>query len=229
MVARSPIDPGTRVAPARHGKTATVDRRRGTDARPVVLRRLPAHTPGVALTFDDCDDGDAWERILGILAAEAVPAAFFALGMRVEQFPDAARRTVADGHAVGAHGWDHADLTALPSDEVVHRLVADRAAWRRAGAPDVGAFRPPFGRFDVGTLDAARRAGYQRMVLWDVDPRDWQLPGADRIVDRTLAACSPGSIVDLHVTGQTADALPGLIAGLRRRGLACVSLGFARA
>ncbi|HEX6235868.1 MAG TPA: polysaccharide deacetylase family protein [Acidimicrobiales bacterium] len=201
-----------------------MDRRRETDPRPVVFRRLPAHTPGVALTFDDCDEGDSWERILGVLADEAVPAAFFALGTRIEQFPAAARRTVGDGHAVGAHGWDHADLTGLAPDDVVRRLAADRAAWRRAGARDVVAFRPPFGRYDTATLEAARRAGYRRMVLWDVDPRDWELPGADRIVDRTLAACSRGSIVDLHVTGQTADALPGLIAGLRRRGLACLPL-----
>jgi peptidoglycan/xylan/chitin deacetylase (PgdA/CDA1 family) len=62
------------------------------------------------------------------------------------------------------------------------------------------------------------------MVLWDVDPRDWQSPSPQDIVARTLAGCSAGSVVDLHVTAPTADALPALIAGLRRRGLRCAPL-----
>jgi len=190
----------------------------------VVSRRLEGGSDGVALTFDDCDDGDAWDRILDVLAGEAVPAAFFGLGMRVEQFPGPARRTVVDGHVLGAHGWDHTDLTRLEPEDVVWRLVADRAAWRKAGATDVVAFRPPFGRYDDSTLEAAFRAGYRRMVLWDVDPRDWQSPSPRLIVARTLAACSAGSVVDLHVTASTADALPDLIAGLRRRGLRCTTL-----
>jgi peptidoglycan/xylan/chitin deacetylase (PgdA/CDA1 family) len=181
----------------------------------------------VALTFDDCNDGAAWDRILGVLASEAVPAAFFGLGMRIEQFPGPAQRTVADGHVVGAHGWDHVDLTQVTADDVVWRLLADRAAWRNAGATDVVAFRPPFGRYDAATLEAGRRAGYRSMVLWDVDPRDWQSPGPQVICDRAVAASAPGSILDLHVTAQTATALPQLITDLRRRGLGCVRLDVA--
>ena len=191
-----------------------------------VCRRLAAGATGVALTFDDCDDGTSWSRILDVLASEAVAATFFALGMRVEQFPGPARRTVAAGHTVGAHGWDHADLTTLDQDQVRWRLVADRAAWQAVGVDpdDVVAFRPPFGRYDDSTLAAAGRAGYREMVLWDVDPRDWQSPGAQVIVDRTVASCEAGSIVDLHVTAQTATALPRMITGLRARGLPCVRL-----
>ncbi|HZA78759.1 MAG TPA: polysaccharide deacetylase family protein [Acidimicrobiales bacterium] len=196
----------------------------GVEGQLAICSRLDGCPGGVALTFDDCDDGAAWTRILDVLASEAVPAAFFGLGMRVEQFRLPARRTVSEGHVVGAHGWDHADFTRMSRQEVIWRLVADRAAWRRAGATDVAVFRPPFGRYDKSTVDAAIRAGYARMVLWDVDPRDWELPGPSVIVDRVLAACSAGSVVDLHVTAQTATALPGLIAGVHRRGLACVRL-----
>jgi peptidoglycan/xylan/chitin deacetylase (PgdA/CDA1 family) len=74
------------------------------------------------------------------------------------------------------------------------------------------------------TLVAAGVAGYRQMMLWDVDPRDWQYPGAEVIVGRALADCSTGSVVDLHVTAQTAEALPALIAGLRQRGLPCLPL-----
>ncbi len=179
---------------------------------------------GVALTFDDCDQGDAWSQILDVLAAENVAATFFANGMRVVQFPEPARRTVAEGHALGAHGWDHSDLTRLATEDVERRLRADRCAWREVGADDVVLVRPPYGRFDTHTLGAARRAGYREMVLWDVDPLDWQLPEPDDIVTRVLKGCSSGSIVDLHVTAPTAAALPSLIEGLRHQGLDCVRL-----
>ncbi|MDQ3569547.1 MAG: polysaccharide deacetylase family protein [Actinomycetota bacterium] len=189
-----------------------------------VRHRLPSTVHGVALTFDDCDQGGAWSEILDVLAAEKVAATFFANGMRVEQFPEPARRTVDEGHALGAHGWDHSDLTRLPSEEVERRLLADRCAWCEVGAKNVVLFRPPYGRFGPETLEAARRAGYREMVLWDVDPSDWQLPEPEDIVTRVLQASSPGSIIALHVTVPTASALPGLIQGLRHEGLACVPL-----
>lgn len=187
-----------------------------------VRRRLAPGASGVALTFDDCDDGAAWREILDVLARAGAPAAFFGLGMRVEQFPGTARRTVAGGHLAGAHGWDHADLTALPVEEVAWRLRADRDAWRRAGAAGVTVFRPPYGRYDATTLVAARRAGYRTMALWDVDPRDWESPDPALVVERVVGAATAGSVVDLHVTAATACALPGLIDGLRRRGLDCM-------
>ena len=189
-----------------------------------ISHRLSSEERGVALTFDDCDQAEAWDEILDVLAAEKVPAVFFALGMRVEQFPGPARRTVSEGHGVGAHGWDHSDFTGLTGDQVERRLVADRRAWRQAGADDVVLLRPPYGRYDAEALRAAQRAGYREMILWDVDPLDWQLPDPEAIVTRVLATCSPGSIIDLHVTAPTAAALPHLIAGLRARGLPCLPI-----
>ncbi|MDP8993122.1 MAG: polysaccharide deacetylase family protein [Actinomycetota bacterium] len=190
----------------------------------ITRHSLPAGSGAVALTFDDCDRGDAWTQILDGLADQGVPATFFALGMRVEQFPEPAKRTVADGHGVGSHGWDHSDFTELTGAQLEGQLRAGRRAWRQAGAEDVTLLRPPYGRYDAGTLAAARRAGYGQMVLWDVDPLDWQLPDPETVVARVLGACPPGSIVDLHVTEPTAAALPEIVAGLRRKGLACVAL-----
>ncbi len=195
----------------------------------MVRNRLPSTARGVALTFDDCDQRSAWDEILDVLAAHGVSVTFFANGMRVVELGHQARRTVAEGHAVGAHGWDHSDFTRLPTEEIEWRLLADGDAWREAGATEVALVRPPFGRFDARTLGAARRAGYREMVLWDVDPLDWQLPRPEEIATRVLGGCSAGSIVDLHVTAPTAAALPLVLEGLRREGLECVPLRPGRA
>ena len=73
-------------------------------------------------------------------------------------------------------------------------------------------------------LREAARQGV-RVVLWSVDPRDWQ-PGttARRIVHAVLSHVRPGSIILLHDGGgdrsATVRALPRIIRGIRKMGLA---------
>ena len=69
-------------------------------------------------------------------------------------------------------------------------------------------------------LDEAAKAGYSTVVGYDVDPLDYQDPGADAVVSRTLAAVRAGSIVSLHLGhGGTVDALDRIVTGIRKRGL----------
>jgi len=59
-----------------------------------------------------------------------------------------------------------------------------------------------------------------KTVLWDVDPRDFEEPGARAICERVLAAVRPGSIVLLHDDRPgltpTADAVDTLLGELCR-------------
>ncbi|MGH2946425.1 MAG: hypothetical protein ACRDPC_09240 [Solirubrobacteraceae bacterium] len=52
-------------------------------------------------------------------------------------------------------------------------------------------------------------------MLWDVDPRDFEEPGAAAIYDRTIAALRPGSIVllrdDRRELAPTAEAVDRLL------------------
>ena len=195
----------------------------GSDFR--VIHRVWTTRPQVALTFDDGDSVDDWRRLLDILAGYGVKASFFCLGIRVRDEPGIARRTVAEGHAIGSHGWDHARLRGVPDAEVRSRLMRDRAIWWRvARSSSLPFFRPPYGAYDSATLAAASVAGYTRIVLWDVDPQDWTRPGPQVICRRVLEQARAGSIVCMHVVDQTADALPSVIEGLRHMGLEPVSL-----
>ncbi len=61
-------------------------------------------------------------------------------------------------------------------------------------------------------------------MLWDVDPRDWAGPGAGAIASHVLSHVHSGAIVCMHLTPQTAAALPTILAGLKARGYEAVSL-----
>ena len=61
-------------------------------------------------------------------------------------------------------------------------------------------------------------------MIWDVDPQDWRRPGASVIASKVLGAIHPGAIVVMHVLSQTADALPSILAGLKRKHLVQSSL-----
>jgi peptidoglycan/xylan/chitin deacetylase (PgdA/CDA1 family) len=66
------------------------------------------------------------------------------------------------------------------------------------------------------------------LVLWNVDPRDWSLPGSRTIIARVLSSTYNGSIILLHDGGgnraQTIAALPTIITALRARGLRFVTI-----
>ena len=75
-----------------------------------VWRHVSGAGKRIALTFDDGGAGP-WESMLNTLKRYGMHATFFPLGPYVAASPSLARRTIAEGHAVGSHGWTHTDMT----------------------------------------------------------------------------------------------------------------------
>ena len=88
-------------------------------------------------------------------------------------------------------------------------------------------FRAPFGDVSPALIADAHSQGMMT-IGWNVDPRDWGLPGVRAIVKRVLTQTRPGSIVLMHDGGgprdETVAALPRLIAALLARGLRLVTV-----
>ncbi|MDP9227081.1 MAG: hypothetical protein M3P18_25190, partial [Actinomycetota bacterium] len=105
------------------------------------------------------------------------------------------------------------------------RLRRDAAAWWRvAHSTSIPYFRPPYGAYDSNVLKASGRTGYGRVILWSVDPQDWQDPPPSTIASRVLTHVRHGSIVIMHVKRNTARALPLILHGLKREDLKPVNL-----
>ena len=90
-------------------------------------------------------------------------------------------------------------------------------------------FRPPYGAYSQAFTSWLRQdEDGPTMVLWDICPDDWALPGTDVIARTVLEHAKPGSIVTLHDGGgdrsQTAHALPIIIDGLLEKGFRLVTV-----
>lgn len=196
--------------------------------RPVkttVIRRVDGAGRRVALTFDDCNDADAWSRILDAIATAKIGATFFCAGSSVAKLPDLARRTLSMGISIGNHTWSHLELTKLAALAIDGQLSRDASTWWRvARVTPLPLFRPPFGAYDDTVTREAGARGYNWTVLWDVDPRDWSGISPSEIANRVLAGARGGSIVVLHTKQATADAIGGIIARLQAKGLQPVSV-----
>ena len=184
----------------------------------------------VALTFDDGPWPGQTDRILRILATFHATATFFEVGYLVDRSPDLVRAEAAAGMAIGDHTWDHPlspPFGRQPDDEARSQIARAADALSSLGV-DAKLFRPPGGSYGDATVAVTEGLG-MRMVLWSVDPRDWA-PGATKktIVKRVLSNVQAGSIVILHDGGgdrsATIAALPGIIKGIRAKGLSLVTI-----
>ncbi|MBX6395728.1 MAG: polysaccharide deacetylase family protein [Alicyclobacillaceae bacterium] len=190
----------------------------------IFLLRGPSHAKVVALSFDDGPDNLYTPRILDVLRRERVHATFFVVGTRVEQYPQVVRRMVREGHAVGSHTWDHANLTKLPPEQIRSEMIrTDRAVQRVAGVHPALA-RPPYGAVNDQVIQTLYRMGY-RIVDWSVDSLDWKELTADQVAGNVLSHVSPGAIILQHAAGGkgedlsgTVNALPRIIRTLRSEG-----------
>ncbi|WP_250038284.1 polysaccharide deacetylase family protein [Paractinoplanes maris] len=171
-------------------------------------------TKVVALTFDDGPHPAYTPQVLKILRKHHVKATFFVIGQSAAAHPDLVRAIVDDGHAVGTHTWSHANLRHLPAGRVrteVGRAV-DTVAATTGRIP--GLFRAPYGNWSPTVFQVCAALG-QTSIAWDVDPRDWENPGASRIRSKVLDQVGNRSIVLAHDGGgdrsQTVSALRGFL------------------
>jgi peptidoglycan/xylan/chitin deacetylase (PgdA/CDA1 family) len=182
---------------------------------------------GVALTFHGSGDIGLTQQLLAAATQQSAPITVFGVGTWLEANPEIADQILAAGHTLGNHTYDHPDLGSLDAAAVaaeisrcatiLDQLEGDNGRW----------FRPS--GIVVPTpliLDQAGLAGYRVSVGYDVDPLDYEDPGASAIVDRVAQALRPGSIVSLH-TGHagTVQAFAGLVALIRSRNLSPVLIG----
>ena len=188
----------------------------------------------VAITFDDGPDPRWTPKILDILKAVNVKAAFFLVGMNAERYPGIVRRIVNEGHEIGNHTYYHPNLALCWPEHIRLELNATQFLLETITGRATTLFRPPYAADTSPTqlsgltpLRIAEDLNYL-VVLESIDPQDWAKPGADTILQRVKQQRRDGSIILLHDAGgdrsQTVEALPRILEWLHTRGDSVVPL-----
>jgi peptidoglycan/xylan/chitin deacetylase (PgdA/CDA1 family) len=194
-----------------------------------IVPRVATRDSVVALTFDDGPVPGHTDSILALLQQAGARATFFVIGSAAAQYPDDVRRLMAAGHEIGNHSYSHQRLVLKSQAFIAAEIERTDSVLRAAGWRGPIHFRSPYGKKLVGLPLYLRRTGRMN-ISWDVEPEtDPDVAGnAERIRAFVEERARPGSIILLHPWGRanaaTRAALPGIIAGLQRRGYRFVTV-----
>jgi peptidoglycan-N-acetylglucosamine deacetylase len=170
--------------------------------------------PVVALTFDD-GPSEYTDRYLDVLREKGVPATFFEIGQEMPGREATMRRILAEGEEIGDHTMNHVEYPGYAQIAGAAERIRQDTGFRPC------LFRPPGGAVDSSVIDTAGSLGL-KTITWDVDPRDWSLPGTEEIYSNIVDNAKPGAIILMHDGGgprdETLAALPRIIDTLRAKG-----------
>lgn len=190
------------------------------------------HRMRLALTFDACSThrNEYDERVVRTLLETGTPATLFIGGgwalanpgivQELAQYPD---------FEFGNHTFSHPHMPEVKEDrKVLEELQRTQQVVYDLTGRIPRYFRPPFGEVNRRVAWLASQAALTT-INFDLpsgDPDETITP--KRLVDWVLRKASPGGIVVMHMNHKrfpTAEALPDVIKGLRKRGFELVTVG----
>ena len=165
----------------------------------------------IYLTFDSGYENGCTEKILEVLKAHEVSAAFFLVGNYIERNPDLVKRMIAEGHTVGNHTMHHYDMSKLSDEAAFTKELTDLEALYKevTGEEMEKYYRPPQGIYSRENLEMAKKLGY-KTVFWSLAYVDWNnnaQPTREQALSKLLPRIHNGAVVLLHSTSETNAAI----------------------
>lgn len=151
----------------------------------------------LALTFDDGPSGAVTERLLDGLSSRNARATFFVCGYRASQYPDVLSRIAECGHELGLHSSCHCYMQHMTKEEAMDDLTECQISVVEACGVTPKLFRPPGGLYSEELLKAAGELDLA-VILWSVDPCDWDAAKEPGVLSFLLSNAKPGDIVLMH-------------------------------
>lgn len=163
--------------------------------------------PVLYLTFDAGYENGCTAKILDVLKAHQVPAAFFLVGSYLERNPELVKRMAQEGHIVGNHTAHHYDMSKISDESTfAQELEEVEALYQRiTGEPMAKYYRPPQGVYSQENLAMAQKLGY-KTVFWSLAYVDWQndsQPTREEAMAKLIPRIHNGAVILLHSTSQT--------------------------
>ncbi len=211
----------------------------------------------IALTFDDGPSALYTADILDYLNDEGVRATFFVVGSQARNNPELLLREETEGHEIGNHTDTHPRLSgkqfsvcdkcggvithdgsicpaasggvgSCVCTALIREIEACADTVYELSERQTSLFRPPEG-YCTEEISAVASAMDYRIILWNIDTRDWDRATADEIASQVLSDVQSGDIILFHDSvsrrdPQTLQALKMIIPALKERGYQFVTV-----
>ena len=171
----------------------------------------------VALMINVAWGNEYIPQMLKILNQYHVKATFFLDGSWVKKNPKLALMIIEEGHAIGNHAYSHPDLKTKSKAETINEIKKTNETIEAVLDVKPLFFAPPSGSFNQQTVDVAHSLG-MHTVLWTVDTVDWKHPDPNDMVERVTNKVEAGSMVLMHPTKETTEALGRMIQEIEDKG-----------
>ncbi len=184
-----------------------------------LIPKPPKHA--IALTIDDGPDPQWTPHVLRLLDHYRMQASFCIVGEHAAAYPWLVRDIARAGHVIVNHSYTHVQpFNQLTEKRIVWEITKTQHAIEKAARITPLLFRAPGGDWSHFIYRAIASYGLEPLD-WDVDPRDWALPGT-KAIERRLLRARPGEIVLCHDGGgnraETVRALRTVLPKWKRRG-----------
>ncbi|QKS71388.1 polysaccharide deacetylase family protein [Paenalkalicoccus suaedae] len=161
--------------------------------------------------------------MLETLEQHKVKATFFLDGSWTNKNKALATMIVEAGHEVGNHGYSHPDMKSLTASKIREEIDKTQTVIQVTTGVKPTLFAPPSGSYRQEVVDIAREYGLYT-VLWTVDTVDWRNPDPTSMASRVIKEAAPGTLMLMHPTKASSEALDTIIEGLQTKGLSLLSV-----
>lgn len=181
------------------------------------IYRGNAGKPMAAMMINVAWGDEYLPSMLETLRRENVHATFFFDGTWLSKHLEEAKTIGAAGHELSNHAYSHKNMSQLSRGKAEEEIRKTQELLEKIGVHNT-LFAPPSGDFDQETVDIAHSMKL-RTILWTVDTVDWQKPRPEDVVAKIAAKAEAGSMILMHPTSSSSQALPGMIKAMKKKGL----------
>ncbi|MDU4697185.1 MAG: polysaccharide deacetylase family protein [Paenibacillus sp.] len=156
--------------------------------------------------------------MLDTLDKAKVKATFFLDGSWLKKNVEMAAEIKRRGHQIENHAYSHPNMSQLEVTRARLEISKTKDLLKEKLGVENRWFAPPSGDYNMQTVKLAAEQGL-KTVLWTVDTVDWKNPPASSIVSKIGSKVGPGSLILMHPTPSSRDALEGMIQAIQANGL----------
>lgn len=184
----------------------------------------------VTLTFDDGPKPEVIDKIFDILKKENVKATFFLVGSNIKLHSQYVSKYLQLGHEIGSHTYSHRNYYQLKekkSIEEIEKILTEELSANENIIQELTGIKPFFMRMPNGYISpmvkkVAKEKKYV-VVNWTFGC-DWHKNTKNELIKKYLRSVKPGAIFLFHEKKVTAEALPEIIGGIKKKGYEIVTL-----